>query len=182
MVWNELPVDFHTAKSKLTIRSVDSQDVVNLISLRKRALLDHPTAFGANGHQPDAKYMEWAEGLISEDRHFNLPLVISDRDDLVGMGVIRRGNSPKQAHSAEIKAIYLLPEWRGMGLVQELIDIMESWARSVGVVVIKLQVTTVNMAGIRAYQKAGYQIYATDPMVLCVNGEYLDEYLMVKIL
>lgn len=182
MVWSGRPLEIHTANSIATIRAANSQDTVKLFSLRKKALLDHPTAFGANGLQSEAKYLEWVEGLISADRQYTLPLVVSEVEDLIGMGVIRRGTSPKQAHSAEINAIYLLPEWRGYGLVQALLDTMEAWARSMGVVVIKLQVTTVNFAAIRAYEKAGYKIYATDPMVLYVNKAYLDEYLMVKVL
>ena len=158
MAWNGIPVEIYTAKNKVTIRAADGQDLVTLMALRKRALLDHPTSFGANGLQSEAKYLEWTEGLISADVEF------------------------KQAHSAVINAIYLQPEWRGYGLVQALLKVMEGWASSMGVVVIKLQVTTVNLAASRAYEKAGYKIYATDPMVLFLDGVYLDEYLMMKVL
>ena len=39
-----------------------------------------------------------------------------------------------------------------------------------------------NTPAIRLYQKAGFEIYGTEPRALFVNGRYIDEHMMVRFL
>lgn len=63
---------------------------------------------------------------------------------------------------AHLGFMFVLPEHRGKGLNQQLIEALMTWARSKGMTEVRLQVYTENKAAIRAYEKAGFQQILTE--------------------
>ena len=55
-------------------------------------------------------------------------------------------------------------------------------ARDQSVEQLHLDVGTYNTPAIKCYERYGFAIYGTEPRTLKVDGEYIDEYLMVKYL
>jgi RimJ/RimL family protein N-acetyltransferase len=59
---------------------------------------------------------------------------------------------------------------------------MEKWAAENGVKRLELSVMTHNERGIALYKKMGFEIEGIKKASIFVNGVYVDEYLMSKIL
>lgn len=141
--------------------------------LRLKALHDHPEAFSAD-------YQAHLEGsdafwkrYLDNDENASLYLAFHG-SDLIGMTSVRLGSSPKIRHNAEILGVYLLPEWRGMGIASALINACCDWAKSSGAVVARLGVTAVDEPAIRCYKRCGFVITGRVPRGIRINGVYLD--------
>ena len=53
--------------------------------------------------------------------------------------------------------MYVKPEFRGQGVIQQIIDYLATWSSKQGISMLHLDVFAENQAAIRAYQKAGFQ-------------------------
>ena len=87
-------------------------------------------------------------------------LVLEDAGKLVGAGYaqIRKGKTyVKFEEYAHLGFMYVLPEYRGRGLNQQLIEELKAWVLSQGVREVQLEVYTENAAAVRAYEKAGFK-------------------------
>lgn len=58
--------------------------------------------------------------------------------------------------------MFVLPEYRGQGLNQQLIEALMTWARSKGMTEVRLEVYTENIPAVRAYEKAGFKQILTE--------------------
>ena len=58
---------------------------------------------------------------------------------------------------AHLGFMFVLPEYRGRGLNQQLIEGLKAWVRSKGIKEIRLEVYTENNAAVRAYEKSGFK-------------------------
>ena len=101
---------------------------------------------------------------------------------LVGMTGIFRHEGAKMRHSAMLWGVYVRPGWRGMGIIDSLIEACIAWARAHAVRQAKLGVVTTNAAAIRSYVRCGFSVYGMEPEVIHHNGVYYDELLMVRVL
>ena len=63
---------------------------------------------------------------------------------------------------AHLGFMFVLPEYRGQGLNQQLIEGLKAWIRSKGVKEVRLEVYTENNAAVRAYEKAGFKQILTE--------------------
>jgi ribosomal protein S18 acetylase RimI-like enzyme len=80
-------------------------------------------------------------------------------------------------HRLKLSKLYLLPEFHGRGLGQEMLARVKTCARTAGARQVHLTVNKQNAIAIRAYQKAGFQI--TGEMVADIGGGYvMDDFLM----
>ncbi len=59
---------------------------------------------------------------------------------------------------------------------------MEQWARQRVITCLELTVMTHNQAGVALYKKQGFEIEGRKKHSLLVDGYYVDEYLMAKLL
>jgi RimJ/RimL family protein N-acetyltransferase len=107
--------------------------------------------------------------------------VVEDSRILVGFLSIQRESYQRNRHSAYI-VIGILQSWVGKGLGKELFCTAETWARSQGLHRLELTVMTHNERGIALYQKMGFEIEGTRHHSLKVDGVYVDEYMMAKLL
>ncbi|UNO50900.1 GNAT family N-acetyltransferase [Alicyclobacillus acidoterrestris] len=78
--------------------------------------------------------------------------------------------------------IGILQAYTGQGIGTALFRAVEAWARTVGVHRLELTVMTHNEAAIGLYRKMGFQIEGTARETLFVDGRYVDEYWMAKLL
>jgi RimJ/RimL family protein N-acetyltransferase len=98
---------------------------------------------------------------------------------LVAFHMYGRNNRVK--HVVHIGISVLKSHW-GMGIGAKLFSIMEAWAKTDGIMRLELTVMTHNERGIALYKKMGFEIEGTKKASIFVNGKYVDEYLMSKIL
>ena len=52
--------------------------------------------------------------------------------------------------------MYVVPEHRGKGVNRKIVEALEQWSISKGVLEMRLEVYTNNVAAIKAYEKAGF--------------------------
>jgi ribosomal protein S18 acetylase RimI-like enzyme len=87
-------------------------------------------------------------------------LVLEKDGKLVGCGYahIQKAKSYlKYEKYAHLGFMYVMPEYRGMGLNQQLIAALKQWVLSKGVKEVRLEVYEENVSAVKAYEKAGFK-------------------------
>lgn len=109
---------------------------------RQRAELD--ARYGSTDHEP---------GAAPSAADIDLFLVAHGADGrAVACGALRR----LDAHSAEIKRMYVVPELRGSGVATAVLDGLETAARDRGWTTLRLETGTLQPDAQRFYRRAGY--------------------------
>ncbi len=119
------------------------------------------------------------EGLLAHD---NQTILVLEQDGRLAGYIGAFGETlQRNRHSAYI-VIGILKEFTGQGWGRRLFEEMETWARQHGLHRLELTVMIHNTAGLNLYQKMGFQIEGTRKHSLRIDGKYVDEYTMAKIL
>ncbi|HLG39155.1 MAG TPA: GNAT family N-acetyltransferase [Chitinophagaceae bacterium] len=90
----------------------------------------------------------------------HIELVVAELNDkIVGSGYARIEKSKpylQHTHHAYLGFMYVLPEYRGKGINQKIIEVLKNWATSQGLTELRLEVYHQNAPAIKAYEKAGF--------------------------
>ena len=78
--------------------------------------------------------------------------------------------------------IGVLKEYAGRGIGSALMAEAERWARERGIRRLELTVQTHNQGARVLYEKMGFAVEGTRKYALRVEGSYVDEYYMAKLL
>ena len=92
-----------------------------------------------------------------------------------------RGELSRNKHKLSL-VIGVLQAEAGKGIGTRLFAAMEEWARKQVIVRLDLTVMTHNHIAVSFYKKSGFVIEGIKRQSLCVDGNYVDEYIMAKIL
>lgn len=112
----------------------------------------------------------------------NSTIFVAEQNNvLVGYLFAIGGNARRNKHSVYI-VIGISEEFRGMGIGGLLFEALDEWAEKIGIHRLELTVATENKAGIRLYEKAGFQVEGIKRNSLFIDGEYVDEYYMSKLI
>lgn len=166
---------------KVVIIGPDS--VAEWRQLRLRGLREHPESFGQTAEAFQAKSDAQLATTMREHAElggFTLA-ALSKTGELLGtVGLMVRGPG-KSSHRAELWGMYVIPECRGQGVGQQLIQELIARAEQIsGLEQIHLGVVTSNDSAVALYKKMGFETYGTDPRVLKVGEQVYDEFLMVR--
>ncbi|MFC4559797.1 GNAT family N-acetyltransferase [Virgibacillus kekensis] len=104
-----------------------------------------------------------------------------DNQRLAGYLMAIGGNANRNKHAAYL-VIGVLEEYRGQGVGTALFQKLEQWAQTKNIHRLELTTVAQNNGGVALYQKMGFEIEGTKRDSLMINGEYLDEYYMSKLL
>lgn len=172
------------AISPVTIRPLAATDVMAFRELRLEALKRHPEAFTSDYAAQAAEPLSFWETCthIAIDNPQQIICVAETPEGLVGMTGMLRGHSPKNYHSGLIWGVYVRPLHRQQQIGEKLLLACLEWGIQVGVTIAKLGVMVSNIPAIRCYTRCGFTQYGCEPRALLVNGEYVDEWLMSRIL
>ena len=102
-----------------------------------------------------------------------------DAAGLVGIGGLTRYEGAKLRHRALLWGMYVHERARGQGLADELVRVLLAEAGTQGIEQVVLTVVAENTRARRLYERWGFTLYGVEPRALHVDGEYLDEALMV---
>jgi RimJ/RimL family protein N-acetyltransferase len=86
--------------------------------------------------------------------------------------------SGKCAHVGTIWGVYVREPHRGQGLADRLLRAATEWARTRGLLRLKLSVVQGNLTARRCYERCGFHAYGTEPAAVKWNGHLYDEVLM----
>ena len=163
------------------VRQVREEDAAALLQLQHQ--LDRETHFMML--EPDertttvAALAERIRGGLASGQE--LLWVAEDEGQLVGYVAAERGGFRRNRHVAQL-VIGVAQSHAGQGLGARLFAAMEAWARQAGVRRLELTVMAHNRAGLGLYTKLGFLVEGLKRRSLCVDGAWVDEYYMGKLL
>jgi GNAT superfamily N-acetyltransferase len=132
------------------------------------ALRDAQRAEIAAMYGPDSE-----PGVAPSAADIALFLIAHVADLPVGCGGLR----PLEPGAAELKRMYVVPEWRGRGVSGAVLSALEQAAVARGWHTLRLETGPKQAAAIRFYERSGYVsvpafgAYASDPTSLCYARE-----------
>ncbi|MCM3782773.1 GNAT family N-acetyltransferase [Neobacillus mesonae] len=165
----------------MEIREVQIQDADQLFKLNHE--LDRETEFMLYEPGERKATVESQEKRIKgmlESGHSTI-LVAVDEGRIIGHLGIIGSELMRKKHTAYV-VIGILHRFTGRGIGKQLFQAMEKWCREHEIHRIELTVMAHNVAAVGLYQKMGFDIEGTKHHSLVVNGVYIDEYYMAKLI
>lgn len=165
----------------MLIRDAIPQDAENLVQLIKQveAEADFMLMEPGERHVTAEQQRQRIEAFEQNGR--SSILVAEDTGQLVGYMFVIGGTARRNAHTAYI-VIGIIKEFRGKGIGTRLFKHMEQWAMDKKFHRLELTTVSKNAAGVALYEKMGFQIEGVKRDSLYINGEYVDEYYMSKLI
>jgi RimJ/RimL family protein N-acetyltransferase len=166
----------------MIIRHIQEEDVDVFLELRKT--IDGETLFmlfePGERKTTVEQELEQIRSILSHDNSTIL-VAESDAGQLVGFLTATGGKAQRNRHSVEI-VIGILKAFTGQKIGRKLFTELESWALSKNIHRLGLGLMTPNEAAFALYTKMGFELEGRKRDVFYVNGHYIDEYIMSKLL
>ena len=110
-------------------------------------------------------------------------LIVADTEEgeIAGFLWAERGGPNRVKHTAYI-VTGIRQAYRRQGIGTAFFRRLEDWAMKNGVTRLELTVECENTAAVSLYKKMGFRIEGTRPQSMKVNGRFVDEYYMGRIL
>ncbi len=106
---------------------------------------------------------------------------VNEREEIVGFIWAERGKMNRIRHTAYI-VTGIRRAYRRQGVGTELFHRLDDWAKASGIVRLELTVECTNTGAKDLYEKSGFVVEGIRPKSMNVNGSFVDEYYMGKIL
>ena len=159
------------------IRAITEADLEAYVALRAEALADTPLAFAAS---PEDDFAGSAESLRQQMTKAPDWVIFGAFDErLVGTVGLIRDKHLKASHKMHVWGMYVTPSHRGRGIGAQLLEAAIDHARAVsGVDWIFLGVTTAAPAARSLYERAGFEMWGTEPDALRLGTTSVVEHRM----
>ncbi|MDQ0258025.1 RimJ/RimL family protein N-acetyltransferase [Evansella vedderi] len=118
---------------------------------------------------------------VSKEKTSNIWVLENDVGKLVGYLALFGQTLQRNSHSAYI-VVGIIEDYQGQGLGKKLFIQMEEWAKEKGIHRLELTVMKHNYKALQLYLKMGFEIEGVKRDSLKVNGEYVDEYYLSKLI
>lgn len=144
--------------------------------------IDHETKYMLHEPGERRKDIPRTRAFIQESVEGQDFLLVAEADrKLVGFISAQRGGFHRIAHCAYI-VVGIRKDYRGMGIGTEFFKRLNAWADENRLVRLELTVICENEVATRLYTNSGFEIEGIKRKSVCVDGIYLDEYYMAKIM
>ncbi|MCL4318499.1 MAG: GNAT family N-acetyltransferase [Firmicutes bacterium] len=168
---------------RIFIRPAQLEDSLNLGNLHQ--VLFEETSFmlmEPDELPRDAEFWEHRMASFLNDSKNGFWVAQNERGMLVGFLRMHGNSSLRLAHSAQIVLGVKRSYW-GQGIGTHLFETGEQWAKTHGLVRLELTVMVPNRRALGLYHKMGFVVEGLRRQsIRYSHGEYVDEYLMAKIL
>lgn len=138
------------------VRRVRPADAARVRALRLEMLADSPMAFletlADAAARPHAEFR--TRIALNSAGHERGQFVAEHAGRLIGHAGGQRW--PEADKTTVIFAVYVTPDYRGAGVVEQLIEGVAAWSRAAGRDHLLLEVVTGNDRALRAYQRLGF--------------------------
>jgi RimJ/RimL family protein N-acetyltransferase len=167
--------------SDVSIREIRTDDAVAFLELCQA--LDRETTLMML--EPDERITSVAEqraaiaNVLATD---NATIVVADAEHELAGYVAATGGRYRREHSTAYIVAGVRQAYAGRGVGGQLFAELERWARARGLRRLELTVQTRNALAVRLYSKLGFEIEGTRRQALRVDGVYIDEHYMGKVL
>ena len=160
----------------MDIRALKADDAALYWELRLEALKQNPEAFSTSYEeaiQRNNPIERVASNLRTEG---NYTFGAFDQHKLVGMVTLLQESSLKMSHRANIFAMYVSPDARGLGIGKALLNKAIEQAHLIdGLEKINLSVVSSNETAKALYTQLGFKVFGREEKALKVNDTYYDE-------
>jgi ribosomal protein S18 acetylase RimI-like enzyme len=166
----------------MSVRVLTRADAAAFRELRLRALKEHADAFTSSYEEDVHKSLAATEQRIAggDGSTFWGAFVDGRLQGIVGL---TREPRRKNAHKADIVAMYVAPESGRRGLGRALLHAVIEHARSeAGLEQLVLSVTRSNHAAAELYRTTGFVTFGVEPRAIKVGDEYFDKERMILFL
>lgn len=161
----------------IVIRPAREDDAAALLALR-RLLYEETSNLLYEPGEYRATIDDERDGIARTDKQPNsLCLVADDQGQLVGFLFALGGQVHRRRHAATLALGVRRSHW-GRGIATALLQEALAWSRGAGLTRVELTVHTSNERAVALYRRCGFAIEGTRCASLCVDGRYVDEYLM----
>ena len=144
--------------------------------IRLEALKIDPESFGGAYEEETLKTDEyWRQNL--EDHYL---LGLFEAEQLVATAGFHQLTSKKLCHRGMIFSVFTKKQARQKGYSRHLLQEIITYAKS-HVKQLHMHCSTKNKEVLTFYQSLGFTVYGTEPNALCVQNQYYDEHLLVRI-
>ena len=163
----------------MNIREIQEKDAESFLNLLLE--LDHETKFmmlepGERKNDPEV-----TRSIIKKNLKDSFMYVAEEEDKLFGFLNGQRGSANRIKHTAYI-VIGILSSHRGKGIGKKLFEELEKWFEENDIKRLELTVMTHNEKAINLYKKMGFKIEGVKEHSILMEGKFIDEYYMGKIL
>jgi RimJ/RimL family protein N-acetyltransferase len=166
-----------TLRAPFAIRPLRPDQADSYRDIRLEALRLHPEAFGSSLETEAAEPLGFFAGRLTANTVF----AGVSGDTLLGTAGFMPQTGAKRAHKAMLWGMYVRAAARGTGLSKALVQAVLDHARG-RAELIQLSVVSENTVARRLYEAFGFEPYGIEVRALKVDGRYLDDVLMVKML
>ena len=160
---------------ELTINAADG-----FLQLKKIGLSTDPNSFIADISDDPPSYLNEVRKRINNASAANGDIILGAfKDKLIGIVSVTRNKSKKRFHKAELHGMYIIPQYRGIGLGKKLLEsILEISKEMKGLEEIELIVAAHNDNVVKLYENFGFKKTYLEKNALKVDNGYIDAYHM----
>lgn len=162
------------------IRKAVKSDAALIIEVMKNAEASGNMLFDPDERkiavEPFAKFIE----TVNENEKSGI-FIASEKNQTVGYLIVQNEKPRRISHRAYI-VVGVHSASRGKGIGRALFLHVIDWAKEVGLHRLDLTVIAENEAAIALYKKMGFIIEGTKRDSLLIDGKYIDEYYMSKLI
>lgn len=165
----------------MLIREIKHDDAERLVNLIKKVESKSQYMLFESGERniSPEQQLKRIEAMKKEGN--STIFVAEENGVLIGYLIAMGGNAQRNRHSVYL-VIGILSEFRGLGVGTKLFKHLENWTKELSIHRLELSVVTRNEAGLRLYEKMGFDIEGTKRHSLFIDGEFVDEYYMARLL
>lgn len=178
-----VPQQFKLSSSKfLTIRHFNLKDLDKLQLFFKKGIEEtNHTLLCKEKLVTKSTLREKLENIIPSPSEIYIGAF--DQNTIVGSLQLKSQNPdhPWIKHVGQFGMLVLEDYW-GQGIGRKLLEIMDNFALTIGVSRIESSVRHNNERGIKFYLKAGFKIEGTREKCAFIDGQFVDEYFIAKVL
>ena len=125
---------------------------------------------------------QWSKRIEAMEHDDKSAILLAESDGELKGYLFVIGSHPERTHHSVYLAIGISEASRGKGVGTKLFERLDNWAVEQKIHRVELTVMIQNRAGVALYQKMGFKIEGTKKNSLKVDGEYIDEYYMAKLI
>ena len=155
----------------IIFRNIEKSDTESLWNMMNQ--LDYETKFMLYEPGERSKNLARLQGVIDNAVDGNdLCFLALDENEIIGYITAQIGRVRREKHSAYI-VVGIREKYRSQG---------NEWAQEKKLVRLELTVLCTNKIALNLYRKNGFEIEGIKRKSMYVDGEYIDEYYMAKII
>lgn len=164
----------------IIFRNIERSDTESLWNMMNK--LDYETKFMLYEPGERTKNLARLQGAIDNAIDGdNLCFLALDGNKIIGYITAQIGNVKREKHSAYI-VVGIREKYRNQGIGTEFFKKLNEWAEEKKLVRLELTVLCTNKIALNLYKKNGFEIEGIKRKSMYVDGEYIDEYYMSKLI